>query len=250
MSTRGCGRSPTYGFCIVTGTPADDRGHRTAGAPRRVRAARRSSAASGTSRPTCRRPTPPTPTSSCSPTPTAPTRTTRPGCSSCTASRSTAPAGCRRWSTGSASPSELRSSRARAVRRARRASQVPGQYIGDGSHLMASRPVFRHDHSGELVQVSFNNADRAPFLLPADEMELFYDALRAFEALANDHRLQWRRVNPPGDAMLFDNWRVLHGRTAVHRPSPPVRRLHQPRGLREPAPPRASAIRHVVLCRR
>ena len=90
---------------------------------------------------------------------------------------------------------------------------VPGQYIGDGSHLMASRPVFRHDRSGELVQVSFNNADRAPFLLPADEMELFYAALRAFEALANDHRLQWRRLNPPGEAMLFDNWRVLHGRT-------------------------------------
>jgi trimethyllysine dioxygenase len=92
--------------------------------------------------------------------------------------------------------------------------EVPGQYIGDGSHLMASRPVFRHDRSGELVQVSFNNADRAPFLLPPGEMELFYAALRAFEALANDHRLQWRRVNPPGDAMLFDNWRVLHGRTA------------------------------------
>jgi trimethyllysine dioxygenase len=91
---------------------------------------------------------------------------------------------------------------------------VPGQYIGDGSHLIASRPVFRHDRSGELLQVSFNNADRAPFLLPADEMERFYEALRAFEALANDHRLQWRRVNPPGDAMLFDNWRVLHGRTA------------------------------------
>ncbi len=92
--------------------------------------------------------------------------------------------------------------------------EVPGQYIGDGSHLLASRPVFRHDRAGELVQVSFNNADRAPFLLPAPEMEQFYEALRVFEALANDHRLQWRRANPPGDAMLFDNWRVLHGRTA------------------------------------
>jgi trimethyllysine dioxygenase len=91
---------------------------------------------------------------------------------------------------------------------------VPGQYIGDGSHLMASRPVFRHDHTGELVQVSYNNADRAPFLLPPDDMDRFYAALRAFEALANDHRLQWRRANPPGEAMLFDNWRVLHGRTA------------------------------------
>ena len=92
--------------------------------------------------------------------------------------------------------------------------QVPGQYIGDGSHLMASRPVFRHDDRGALVQVSFNNTDRAPFLLPPDQMDAFYEALRAFEALANDHALQWRRVNRPGTAMLFDNWRVLHGRAA------------------------------------
>ena len=91
---------------------------------------------------------------------------------------------------------------------------VPGQYIGDGSHLVAARPVFRHDDTGVLVQVSFNNADRAPFLLPADEMNRFYDAMRAFETRANDHRLQWRRVLTPGSAMLFDNWRVLHGRTS------------------------------------
>mgnify|MGYP006369432219 CR=1 FL=1 len=92
--------------------------------------------------------------------------------------------------------------------------EVPGQYIGDGSHLVARRPVLRHDASGRLVQVSFNNADRAPFLLPPQEMDAFYAALREFDALTNDARLQWRRVNPPGDAMLFDNWRVLHGRTA------------------------------------
>jgi trimethyllysine dioxygenase len=91
---------------------------------------------------------------------------------------------------------------------------VPGQYLGDGVHLVAARPVLRHDRAGQLVQVSFNNADRAPFLLPAHEMDRFYEALRAFEELANDHRLQWRRVNPPGDAMLFDNWRVLHGRAS------------------------------------
>jgi trimethyllysine dioxygenase len=91
---------------------------------------------------------------------------------------------------------------------------VPGQYIGDGSHLMAARPIFRHDGTGALLQVSFNNADRAPFLLAADEMNRFYDALRAFEVRANDHRLQWRRVLSPGSAMLFDNWRVLHGRTS------------------------------------
>lgn len=89
---------------------------------------------------------------------------------------------------------------------------VPGRYVGDGVDLRAARPVFRHGADGVLEQVSFNNADRAPFTLPFDEMERFYDALRAFERRANDARLQWRRVNPPGEAMLFDNWRVLHGR--------------------------------------
>ncbi len=92
--------------------------------------------------------------------------------------------------------------------------QVPGQYVGDGSHLMAARPILRHDHSGALVQVSFNNYDRAPFLLPEDEMLAFYDALRAFDLLANDESMQWRHVLAPGEAMLFDNWRVLHGRFA------------------------------------
>jgi trimethyllysine dioxygenase len=91
---------------------------------------------------------------------------------------------------------------------------VPGQYIGDGSHLIAERPVFRHDARGDLVQVSFNNYDRAPFLLPENDMRAFYDALRAFDLLVNDQANQWRHVLRPGQAMLFDNWRVLHGREA------------------------------------
>lgn len=93
-------------------------------------------------------------------------------------------------------------------------TMVPGQYIGDGSHLMARRPVFRHDDQGQLVQVSFNNADRAPFILPATEMAAFYGALRAFETLVNDPAMQWCRRLQTGEAMLFDNWRLLHGRRA------------------------------------
>jgi trimethyllysine dioxygenase len=91
---------------------------------------------------------------------------------------------------------------------------IPGQYVGDGAHLMSARPVFRHDHSGALVQVSYNNSDRAPFLLQPDEMTRLYEALRAFDRLANNESMQWRQVLQPGDALLFDNWRVLHGRHA------------------------------------
>jgi trimethyllysine dioxygenase len=93
------------------------------------------------------------------------------------------------------------------------AVEVTGQYIGEGAHLMATRPVLRHD-KGRLVQVTFNNYDRAPFRLPDAEMHAFYRALKAFEALANDARLQWRHPLRPGEVLLFDNWRVLHGRAA------------------------------------
>jgi trimethyllysine dioxygenase len=91
---------------------------------------------------------------------------------------------------------------------------VPGQYIGDGSHLMAARPVFRHDHTGRLVQVSFNNYDRAPFLLDEVDMVEFYEAIRLFDEIANEPSMQWRHILRPGEALLFDNWRVLHGRAA------------------------------------
>jgi trimethyllysine dioxygenase len=93
------------------------------------------------------------------------------------------------------------------------AVEVTAQYIGEGAHLMATRPVFRHD-KGRLVQVTFNNYDRAPFRLPDAEMRAFYRALKAFEARANDACLQWRHPLRPGEVLLFDNWRVLHGRAA------------------------------------
>jgi trimethyllysine dioxygenase len=91
--------------------------------------------------------------------------------------------------------------------------EVTGRYIGDGAHLMATRPVLRHEH-GRLVQVTFNNYDRAPFRLPDAEMRAFYRALGAFERLANDPRLQWVHPLRPGEVLLFDNWRTLHGRRA------------------------------------
>ena len=89
---------------------------------------------------------------------------------------------------------------------------VPGQYRGDGVHLLARRPVLRLGLEGEVVQVSFNNYDRAPFRLPDAEMAEFYEAIRAFDSLANDPQLQWRHLLAPGEMLIFNNWRVLHGR--------------------------------------
>lgn len=91
--------------------------------------------------------------------------------------------------------------------------EIPGRYIGDGAHLMAKRPVLRFDGS-RLVQISYNHHDRAPFVLPEPSMSEVYDALFEFDALANDPDLQIDVELRPGDMVIFDNWRLLHGRRA------------------------------------
>ncbi len=91
--------------------------------------------------------------------------------------------------------------------------EIPGQYIGDGAHLIARRPVLRYEDD-ELVQVSYNHHDRAPFLLPEPTMSALYDALHHFDALANTRELQFELAIQAGDMVIFDNWRVLHGRRA------------------------------------
>ncbi|MEJ8574839.1 TauD/TfdA family dioxygenase [Microbaculum marinum] len=89
---------------------------------------------------------------------------------------------------------------------------VPGRYLEPGVHLRAERPPFRHDREGNLVQVTFNNYDRAPFLLPADEMAAFYAAYGEFHRRASDQD-NWLKIPlRPGMTLIFDNWRCLHGR--------------------------------------
>lgn len=91
---------------------------------------------------------------------------------------------------------------------------VTGRYIEPGVHLRATRPVFRLDRDGRVVQVSFNNYDRAPVRLPNEVIPAFYGALRAFEIRANDPAMQFHYPLRPGEVLLIDNWRVLHSRAA------------------------------------
>jgi len=89
---------------------------------------------------------------------------------------------------------------------------VPGRYIEPGVHLRTERPAFRLDPQGRLRQVSFNNYDRAPFLLEPERMTAFYRAYRDLHARIVE-RGNWLTVPlRPGMALVFDNWRLLHGR--------------------------------------
>jgi trimethyllysine dioxygenase len=89
---------------------------------------------------------------------------------------------------------------------------VPGRYIEPGVHLRARRPAIMAEDDGSLRQVSFNNYDRAPFILPPAQMAAFYNAYRALHARIVE-RDNWLTIPlRPGMALIFDNWRLLHGR--------------------------------------
>jgi len=92
---------------------------------------------------------------------------------------------------------------------------IPGRYIKPDIYLKAYRPLFRVNNNGEVIQVSFNNHDRAPFRLENDLMLKFYDAYKIFHNLANDSSRQFEFMLDPGTVLTFDNWRLLHARSSL-----------------------------------
>ncbi|KAK0326327.1 hypothetical protein LTR82_002167 [Friedmanniomyces endolithicus] len=76
-------------------------------------------------------------------------------------------------------------------------------------------PTFTHSEQyKKLIQVRWNNADRAGVATRWKQLGRWYDAAAKFDAILNDQRNQYWFQLKPGRMLLFDNWRVLHGRAA------------------------------------
>jgi len=78
-------------------------------------------------------------------------------------------------------------------------------------------PVLNHHPvNGELIQIRWNNDDRATMdrWEDLDDVDAFYDAIRLWTSILKDQATEYREQLKPGRALIFDNWRVLHGRTA------------------------------------
>lgn len=75
-------------------------------------------------------------------------------------------------------------------------------------------PVIRLDPQGRVDELRVVPFLRAPLDLPVDQVEEAYRALRVFYETVGDESLQMRFDYRPGDLVLFDNRRVLHGREA------------------------------------
>ncbi|KAK9243089.1 hypothetical protein V1506DRAFT_407227 [Lipomyces tetrasporus] len=83
-----------------------------------------------------------------------------------------------------------------------------------------SRPILNHDEAtGELVQVRWNNDDRSTMDRweggdPDVDVIRFYEAIRKWHEIVTRPEMEYWFKLRPGRALIFDNWRIMHGRSA------------------------------------
>uniref|UniRef100_A0AAG5DFJ6 Trimethyllysine dioxygenase, mitochondrial n=1 Tax=Anopheles atroparvus TaxID=41427 RepID=A0AAG5DFJ6_ANOAO len=97
---------------------------------------------------------------------------------------------------------------------------LEAEYIEEDKHHRYVAPVIRRHPcapaDGSLVeQIRFNLYDRAPLrTLPPETVPQFYSDYQRLAREISNEELQWKFQLAPGTVLIFDNWRVLHGRMA------------------------------------
>ena len=80
--------------------------------------------------------------------------------------------------------------------------------------LEASTPVISTDFEGRVTAVHFNNRSMSALDLPEGEILPWYRAYRRFAAILREPASELRLRLAPGDLIIMENNRALHGRTA------------------------------------
>ncbi len=93
-------------------------------------------------------------------------------------------------------------------------TDVAYRYVAPGVDLRARRPMIRCDGAGRVVAVAHNSRSRAPLDPSEDETAGFYTAYRRFVRLLHAEGALVRLRLAPGELVIMDNERVLHGRGA------------------------------------
>lgn len=97
--------------------------------------------------------------------------------------------------------------------------RIPTHSAGDEKVMIVPTPreqsILNHLSDGTLYQIRYNNDDRSTLSnLTANQVVEFYDALRKWnDELTSDRNQYWESLEP-GRVVVFDNWRVLHGRAS------------------------------------
>ena len=91
---------------------------------------------------------------------------------------------------------------------------VPFHYRSRDAELYAERPLIQLSARGVIAAVHYNSRSIAPLGLQGDNLSGWYRAYRRFAALLRETRFQLHTQLNAGTLVVFDNQRILHGRTA------------------------------------
>ncbi|MGO9784216.1 MAG: TauD/TfdA family dioxygenase [Streptosporangiaceae bacterium] len=94
------------------------------------------------------------------------------------------------------------------------ATPVPFGLDDAGTALRAWPPLIDLSPRGRIRGVHFNDRSGRALRAPYDEVIAFYAAYRRWAALLGQPDRAARLRLRPGDCLIFDNTRILHGRTA------------------------------------
>ena len=84
---------------------------------------------------------------------------------------------------------------------------------GEAVHMVAHAPVIAVDHDGDLCGVRFHERSMGTVDIADHLIDEYYRALIEFAVRIRSSEFQWEHALRPGEAIVFDNQRVLHGRT-------------------------------------
>lgn len=79
-----------------------------------------------------------------------------------------------------------------------------------------SWPVISVDYMGKLKDIHYSLFSMRPPLLPQNKVADYYEALRLFSHRVEQSTLQYSFYLSPGDLVVTNNRRILHGRTAYN----------------------------------
>ena len=90
---------------------------------------------------------------------------------------------------------------------------VDFRYHDEGRDLRARVPMIGLDYDGKLRQIRFNFSIFAVQALPTEKQSSLYAAYRKFAAMLRSPNFAIHFRLEPGEILVIDNWRVLHGRS-------------------------------------
>ncbi|MEM7112862.1 MAG: TauD/TfdA family dioxygenase [Chloroflexota bacterium] len=93
---------------------------------------------------------------------------------------------------------------------------IPHRRFIEDVGLRAESPIIQHDYFGRINQFRLNERTMGPLDLPHELMEPAYAALRKIFDISYDPRFHLHHLLDSGEALVFDNARVLHARTGFN----------------------------------